>query len=467
MTMRRVLALTLIVFVWAQVALGAASYPTTVKSFVTKSTGDIIQAAHINDLQDEVAAVETGLLSGLQHHLRPLASITQDLGIASALWRDLNLGRTINFTQGTITANNPFLNGTTTWNNGAVTFIGTFFNITDTASAAASLLMQYQIGSVDRLTLRKDGLLSLGGAGAGINLTAGAAVRIGTTDAFDLILKRNNVDQMSFTSTSINLVAQDIVSLKGAAASWGTADNFDFVLRRNNVTKMTLGSTLAVFADKLVSIGLTSPTGSDLDLQRDSVGKLNLATSLATFTTPVVLPADPTTALQAATKQYVDVAVGLLDRNNTDVTVENTTTETSIYSFSIPANKLGATGGVRLTINGTAANNNLTNQLTVRIKLGATTVVTIGPTNNNSTAGTQFPATISMDLFNTATGAQRAMAWLRWLIDPSSPVQHAGFYGTAAEDTTAARTLDVTVQWATASVNNSFRKKMAYLEFFP
>lgn len=41
-----------------------ASYPTAIKSFTTKNTGDIIQAAHVNDLQDEVNAIEAGLRNG-------------------------------------------------------------------------------------------------------------------------------------------------------------------------------------------------------------------------------------------------------------------------------------------------------------------------------------------------------------------------------------------------------------------
>jgi hypothetical protein len=42
-----------------------ASYPTSVKSFTTKVDGvDDIIAAHVNDLQNEVNAVETQLLSG-------------------------------------------------------------------------------------------------------------------------------------------------------------------------------------------------------------------------------------------------------------------------------------------------------------------------------------------------------------------------------------------------------------------
>ena len=41
-----------------------ASYPTTPKTFTSKNTGDVIQATHVNDLQDEVNAIETGLLQG-------------------------------------------------------------------------------------------------------------------------------------------------------------------------------------------------------------------------------------------------------------------------------------------------------------------------------------------------------------------------------------------------------------------
>lgn len=41
-----------------------AQYPTAVKSFTSKSTSDVVQAAHVNDLQDEVNAIEAGLLNG-------------------------------------------------------------------------------------------------------------------------------------------------------------------------------------------------------------------------------------------------------------------------------------------------------------------------------------------------------------------------------------------------------------------
>lgn len=57
----------------------AASYPTAVKSFTTKNAGDTIQPAHINDLQDEVVALESGLINGdapLQSSNSTLAALT-------------------------------------------------------------------------------------------------------------------------------------------------------------------------------------------------------------------------------------------------------------------------------------------------------------------------------------------------------------------------------------------------------
>src|SRR5690348_8218660 len=42
----------------------AASFPTSAKSFTSRVAGDTIQPAHVNDLQDEVTAIETTILSG-------------------------------------------------------------------------------------------------------------------------------------------------------------------------------------------------------------------------------------------------------------------------------------------------------------------------------------------------------------------------------------------------------------------
>lgn len=57
-------------------------------------------------------------------------------------------------------ANVPISNLTTTWNNVATTFTGVKLNVTDTTSAAASLLMDLQVGGVSKFKVSKTGALN-------------------------------------------------------------------------------------------------------------------------------------------------------------------------------------------------------------------------------------------------------------------------------------------------------------------
>lgn len=65
-----------------------ASYPSATKSFTTKvdGAGNTILAAYVNDLQDEVVAIENGLRTGLAHVLQPTVAGAQDLGSPSLPW---------------------------------------------------------------------------------------------------------------------------------------------------------------------------------------------------------------------------------------------------------------------------------------------------------------------------------------------------------------------------------------------
>lgn len=72
---------------------------------------------------------------------------------------------------GTVTTNNKAINITGTWNAAGTTFDAPFFmNITDTASAPASLLFDIQKGGVSIWNIRKDGFLTSSLSGGGINL---------------------------------------------------------------------------------------------------------------------------------------------------------------------------------------------------------------------------------------------------------------------------------------------------------
>lgn len=60
----------------------------------------------------------------------------------------------------TVTTTAPLLNHAQTWNAGAQTFTGWKLNVTDTASASGSLLMDLQVGGSSKFTVRKDGAVS-------------------------------------------------------------------------------------------------------------------------------------------------------------------------------------------------------------------------------------------------------------------------------------------------------------------
>ena len=63
-----------------------ASYPTSAKTFASRSAGQTIGSAHMNDVQDEINALETALLGTLQH----------DVTLASG--QRLNVGGNSTFT---------------------------------------------------------------------------------------------------------------------------------------------------------------------------------------------------------------------------------------------------------------------------------------------------------------------------------------------------------------------------------
>lgn len=75
---------------------------------------------------------------------------------------------------GTVTVSTPVFQATQTWNAGGVTFTGIDLNVTDSASAAASLLVNLRVGGTSQWRVTKGGAttqLGLGTFSAGIAIT--------------------------------------------------------------------------------------------------------------------------------------------------------------------------------------------------------------------------------------------------------------------------------------------------------
>lgn len=121
-----------------------------------------------------------------------------------------------------------------------------------------------------------------------------------------------------------------------------------------------------------------------------------------------------------------------LHRSNADGAVTGTTVDTTLFSISISANTIGATGGFHVLLAGTLAGTAGTK--TLRLLFGSTTLATI-----TQAAGTTSDWYFDAWCFNTATGAQR------WFIQRNgNDLLTSTFdYTTSAIDTTANQNLNL------------------------
>lgn len=168
-------------------------------------------------------------------------------------------------------------------------------------------------------------------------------------------------------------------------------------------------------------------------------------------------------------------AAGLtvLNRSLTTVSVVNTITETTVYSFTIPANTLGADGGLYFYLAGTYLNNSgAARNLTVNIKLGATTVF--------SDTYSSIAASASQRLFNLVLlGLNATASSQKWgpghaYVGSAGDTGFAGAsilaqlaYATSAVNTAVNALFAVTVTHSAASASLQFDKELALLVLIP
>lgn len=342
----------------------SASYPSSVRSFTTKldGPGNTIFAAYVNDPQDEIAAIEDGLLNGVGHALKPSVGGAQDLGTAGLPWGNVRVSG-------------------------------------------------LQLASATTITL--------------------------ATDAATVTKSSHAIDTEGAAGTD------NCATLTAGA---GVADGFIVIVRAANVAHIV---TMKDGTGNLLLNGdyTMSATDATMMLQYDGTNWRELARSIS--------------------------GGSVLDRKVTLTTVVSTTTETDLYSYSVVGGTLGTTRALRLMLWGDYLQNvSGADTLTIKVKYGATTVLTCVITAAQSTERRSL-FLLALVSAQGATNVQVAYGNCKvGNVGPTNTgtmslintLNHEGDNISVAEDSTAAKTFAVTAQHSSNSASASVKSYVAILE---
>jgi hypothetical protein len=192
-----------------------------------------------------------------------------------------------------------------TWNSGATTFAGIRLNVTDTASAAGSLLLDLQKDAVSVFSVRKDGLLTttaltvtstvtlpaqavtranlahaaaLSVLGNGTNATAAVADIAAASD--HQVLRRSGT-AVAFGAVALNQANAVSGALSPANGGTGVANNAAATLTRSGdhaLTLTTTGST-SLMLPTSGTVNTTATTGLDVTGSQRTIADFNDTTA--------------------------------------------------------------------------------------------------------------------------------------------------------------------------------------------
>ena len=233
-----------------------------------------------------------------------IGNTTPSTGAFTTLSAAPTSGSALTLTGGTVTASAPLIDASQTWNASGTTFTGLRVNVTNTNSATASLLADFQVGGTTQFSIRRDGS-SLGGYYRFTNLDAGLFVH--SVGGSEVAFGASPNHWFTITSTRLRLAGD--ISL-GRSGSAGQAvdtilvrDDVATLAQRNaaNAQTFRLYNTFTDasnhergfmrWSSNVLQIGtekLGSGTARNLEFQTDGTTRLTIFTDgNATFTNNV------------------------------------------------------------------------------------------------------------------------------------------------------------------------------------
>lgn len=164
-----------------------------------------------------------------------------------------------------------------------------------------------------------------------------------------------------------------------------------------------------------------------------------------------------------------------LVRENTDLLVENTTVETDLLAYTIPANMLEGDRGIRVTMWGALLQNSGANvNFRFRVKLGATTMWSYLLSYVDPGAAVPAPCKFEIELYAKDSNAAQEFDGVNHVasLTPAPTTGEGHFtngatgvmHGESAEDGTIALVFAITLEMGTAHVDAQFERRKYLIE---
>lgn len=278
------------------------------------------------------------------------------------------------------------------------------------------------------------------------------------------IVTINASDQISSSRANINTNFTNLNSDKIETSVLDT----DSALAANSDTKIPSQKAVKTYIDTSGGANASETARGIVEEATDAEVTAGTATG-ATGAKLFVTPAKLATRLSASVPGKVDI-------DTTEITVGNTTVETTLFDATIAANTLGTNGALKFVA--LISNFGMTNAngLILRLKYGATTVSTLTLNNDaGAPGGTASNASGIIHGYLVADGATNAQKGALFVTvgdelmtasaaSVSGTVGVKASSGTAAENSTGALTLTLSADWTSADASSTITVEFWVLE---
>ncbi len=161
----------------------------------------------------------------------------------------------------------------------------------------------------------------------------------------------------------------------------------------------------------------------------------------------------------ASTSTWEPRSVGYVLSDGAETAVTNTTTETTIFTGSVPANTLSTNKILLGSLWFQWDSPSVGRAFTIRVKYGGTTLITFASGNQQSNVAPGYGRVEFMLRGDGTTSAQEALGQYHFSINAGAGVFGIADQGNAAIDSTAAQNLVITVEHGTTDADVTFTSK--------